>query len=630
MTKEKTFKEYLTALPKQQLISLFNNGEEGGKIISVNQAVTSLQARFTDSEYLSGVYDNLEPENRDLLRYLLFQGGSGADIGELSSSSVIDEDESAISVRLQLLQKMLLVFGVKSTPYRYFVFRDIRETMIPVLTDRWISIKAADKENGVSKTEGDPYSLFRDFVLFLLKLSIEPLRKTKTGFVNRKQVEHWSQLFTHSFVFTPDEKGVNPLSYDLFMEAALRHSLIEEDEKEIRLSENGDNYLDLDDKTKAALFYKAVADGCMKEKSEIVISMLQKAEGKGIPADDLASFLLLSKKKSKKCNGVDLLTRLTETKLIHSVVLKGGTKGYVASSLAEEVYGNGPLKVETAENATIMPTLEIMAPRFLSSTYLKKLFLCCEAVKSDAFITFKITKESVISGYERGVEPLELMQLLEKLSKNSLPQNVRFSLEDWSESWGAIAFEMHFVLRVKKPELYERIKGVVGTSTYVKEELPGTGFSINASNYPALMEILQKLGYNPKPYSTLSNHKGGRFKAKTFNGDSKFKTTIESTHTEFLLPEEIGKVKISNIGFGRKYGGKFVSLPFNELVHVINYAMLMEQCIEVELTTGKNVYFQPRELLLQLSEPKITGVNPLDAASIEIPLNTIDKIKVKE
>jgi hypothetical protein len=629
MTKEKTFKEYLSALPKQQLIALVQEGEGANKIVSVTQAVNQLFVKLTDETYLSTLYDSLDTESREVLRYLLFQGSIGADAVEISRFTAHCTDEEKFQLCVQQLQKILLVYGVRSAPYRYFVFKEIREIMVPLLINRWLAVFVPP---GISEPllaeNGDPYSLFRDFIIFLLKLASEPIRKTKGSTLNRKQMEHWTPLFTHKFDFSTAEKGTYPKAFSLLLEVSSKQGLLYEDEKEIKLSDDGEQFLDLDDAVKARIFYSTLIDGNQKEKTDIFLKILLLASGKPVMKEELHKFLLMNEKNG---NLSDLEDRLIALNLIQIKDVSSGKYGYLITSVGVEVLERKVFRIETANTITIMPTFEIMAPRFLSSKILKPLFLCCEAVKSDAFITFKISRESLFAGYEKGVAPKALVALLENSSHGVLPQNVRFSIEEWSDSWGALSFEMHFILRVKKPELYERVKGVVSGSSFVKEEFNGTGFSINASDYKALYEILEKLGYNPKPYSSLPMGECAQIRTSNyFQNNIVKKSFFETERTEFLLPEEFGKVKVMNGSLGRKYSGRMMRLPFNELVHVINYSMLMEQGIEVELTEGGNSYFQPKELLLHLSQPKVTGNNPHSGENVDIELAKIDRIRVKE
>jgi len=176
---------------------------------------------------------------------------------------------------------------------------------------------------------------------------------------------------------------------------------------------------------------------------------------------------------------------------------------------------------------------------------------------------------------------------------------------------------MHFLLRVKKPELYEKIRSVLSNTKFIAEELPGTGFSIRASDYQEVFSILTRLGYSPKPFTGPKNgadKKAVNILETYLSGKGE---TAGSGEEEFLFPEESEE--------------KIRPLRSNELVHVINYAILMEQGVEVEMKAGgTRVRLVPREIQLHLSEPRVTGVHPLNGDAVDVNLNEVDKIRVED
>ncbi len=616
MTKEKTLNDYLHSLPKPLLASITDE-KEGNGIVSVSQVISKAHAMLTEPARILSIYDALSEVSRTIFRFLIYQGGAGADPLRIASATGLASAKE-IEGEIEGLQSRLLICAIKSTPCRYFVFREVRTVLLPLLLNRWGSTLKCREVKSLEAGNGDGFLFYRDFMVFLSKLYSLGLRKTRGGSFNRKQLGEWLGLFGRNDNSAPEE-GM-PERMKLMLRVATEMELVFESDSELALSEEGLEYLDKSSQEQATLLYSKIVEMYNSDKIFILLQTCLQLSAVYFTKDDLQKFIA--------DNGEFL-------KLMQTVgFIDDGCR---VTTVGKALYEKQPLMPDYAESLTVLPNFEVIAPRILRPSIMKSLFVCCEEISSDSFITFKLTKESLYSGYEMGVEPHVFIETLEKATKGALPQNIKFSILEWSASWGAVSFEMRFILRVKKEDIYRKIREFLTSSNYSFEDMPNFGFSICASDYKELFDVLVKLGYNPKPYSGLPEGAKGRSRLLPFaSGRNKTRKRRapdfnDSPDEEFLLPSTSDRLFSTTRTAGSgKYGGRMENLPFNELVHIVNYAILMEFGIDLAFKSGSEIRLLPRELRLYLSAPKVVGLCPHSGKNIEVAIEDIHSIRVRE
>ncbi len=624
MTKEKTFRDYLNAIPKQSLTNLFY-GVDNKKIVSLSQVTTEINKKFFETKYLEQLLKGFSKDAHGIFVFMIMEGESGADIPAIRSH-FRGLSEEKINEELKGFQSHLLVFGVKTTPVRYYVFKEIREHLKPHIIEegrRTIHLK----EYKEIKSNGD--SLLRDVTLFLLFLLREPLRRTKNGGLNRKQLDVIIKSFENKMDFNATGETW-PSLFKLMHGFMHKKEFLDERNEEWRISEKGVRFLDMDVSEQAKGFYQYIIKEFKEEKMRMAMAMMKDFD-KAASADDMIRYFH-SKSEHDDRPLPEIFEWLFYCGLMDLADGNHQHSGFILSNRGREILDKKSLSGESSDKVTILPTFEIIAPRMLKSGLLKYLFMGCVLEKSDALLTFKITRESLIAGLNRGFESSDFLKRLIAMASHQIPQNIIYSIEEWLSSYGAVAFEMHFLLRVKKPELFDKIKGIFANTRYITEELPGTGFSINASDYQEVFSILTRLGYSPKPFAGPRNAGDVMKTPDILESYLELKGEEGGADTEFVFPDgnDDSAIIPRNKGQG-KYSGKLHSLPFNELVHVINYAILMERGVETEMKdSGTRVRMQPGELRLHLSEPVVAGSHPLNGEPLEIKINDIEKIRVED
>ena len=471
---------------------------------------------------------------------------------------------------------------------------------------------------------------FRDLVFLALYLLRGGLSKTKDGRVNKKHLDAIAGYFENRMDFgTYDPRAFDSL-FGLIFKFLVRKNIIDEDESGFYLSPKGKTWLVTRADERCREWLNFVMAENNDDKSRFLCAVLG-AGPEPVLCGDIAALFC----GGEPCgNGAlpPFIERLRVTGLIDMYIGDKGVSGLALSTRGAEMIAGTLPHLDREESITIMPNFEIVVPRQLEPETLAALFQICDIVKSDAMLTLKLTQASLYAGLDTGgVEPGRIGPLLSHTSPRGIPQNVLFSLNEWLAAYGIVSFEMHFILRVKNAELHERIKRIIAGTKFQWEELPGTGFSINASDYNEVFSILSRLGLSPKPFQD-SRRQGAQRERQGTILDEYLSGKVRESEDEFIVPEEKEEtIRVSGKVNG-KYGGKLKSLPYHELIHVINYSILMGSGLEIELkgVGEQHITIVPRELISHVSEPRMTGHSIVNGEPIEIKIDDIAKVRVGE
>ena len=111
-------------------------------------------------------------------------------------------------------------------------------------------------------------------------------------------------------------------------------------------------------------------------------------------------------------------------------------EGAVALGLAAEV---APAAGETTRALVVQPNFEmVFLPEVAGFAAAIALDRFADRVSMDRAIIYRLSRESVLRGLREGLPREEVLATLERLSGGPLPQNVRYSLEEWVARFGSI------------------------------------------------------------------------------------------------------------------------------------------------------------------------------------------------
>jgi hypothetical protein len=166
------------------------------------------------------------------------------------------------------------------------------------------------------------------------------------------------------------------------------------------------------------------------------------------------------------------------------------------SPLGRSYFYNDELKNEDNPGAVIVnPDATIVAMPDQLSIYGLHLLKSFTVLKDfDKIYNFQITKESLQEGLLLGNNINEFIEFLNFVSKNRVPQNVLFLINDWSEVLPIVNIEEGVVLlETGSSKLMESLMGQIKSKKIVKKELSDTAIIIYKNKVQEVMEVAEKL-----------------------------------------------------------------------------------------------------------------------------------------
>jgi len=128
----------------------------------------------------------------------------------------------------------------------------------------------------------------------------------------------------------------------------------------------------------------------------------------------------------------------------------------------------------------INPDFSMIIPKLDTSAYAQYILLSFSSItKNDVIINAKITKESVLHAYKRGFKTETVITILEKVSANTLPQNMSFLINEWIQQTLKIDINYGILLEVNHAAFLDEldfkhkdtvIRRVSDTCAIVKKE----------------------------------------------------------------------------------------------------------------------------------------------------------------
>lgn len=118
-----------------------------------------------------------------------------------------------------------------------------------------------------------------------------------------------------------------------------------------------------------------------------------------------------------------------------------------------------------------------------------------ERSKSDRIHHFRLTRGSVQAALKDGLSVAQVLQELTDRSRAPLPQNVRYTLEDWADQAGVLVLEGD-ELHGRRPEQIDRFLALAKVKPFVKERTSATTVALrDPAALDSLQEMVRDLGF---------------------------------------------------------------------------------------------------------------------------------------
>ena len=166
------------------------------------------------------------------------------------------------------------------------------------------------------------------------------------------------------------------------------------------------------------------------------------------------------------------------------------------SELGEYIFFKKEIRTHDDQNALYVNSdaTVIAMPEHLSlqSLHLLKSFAYLKSF--DNIYTFQLTKESLQEGILLGNSISEFKDFLHKFSKNQIPQNIMFSIEEWTNELPVVNIEEGVILlETSNAELKEKLLGSFQDKKIIRKDLSPTALVIEKGKVPDVMLVAEKL-----------------------------------------------------------------------------------------------------------------------------------------
>jgi len=186
------------------------------------------------------------------------------------------------------------------------------------------------------------------------------------------------------------------------------------------------------------------------------------------------------------------------------LIVSEGNQGkpfFYFTEIGKEILGEGnrSATVETAppEWCVLQPNFDLLTPPSVGYETLWSLDQLVEFRRRDVMTQFQITRSSVLHAMRRGWKQIELISFLEEICGGKIPQNVRFSVEEWCGRYGHITVRRVALVECAQPELADEIMHIPEVKQLLDERISDRHFTVAENEMKTLFRILQERGYEP-------------------------------------------------------------------------------------------------------------------------------------
>ncbi len=200
-----------------------------------------------------------------------------------------------------------------------------------------------------------------------------------------------------------------------------------------------------------------------------------------------------------------------------------------------------PMDEAQGESFTIQPNFEAIVGPELKPRIRFIMELMADRTSRDTVLCYSIKQEGIARAREQGMTTDQIMRFFHEHSRTPIPQNVGFSIEEWSNSYGSIFFEKVMLMRCRDEAISERVVHSPEIAPYILEQISDTAIIVSASHIKTLSQKLKKAGFLPEAYEddTVSTDRtDSHFEAKSLDTVLK-DNRLPTIYQNFIFPSEL-------------------------------------------------------------------------------------------
>ncbi len=514
--------ECLRRLSSQHVMKIARDVGFEGRSLSP-ELLGWLPGRIKDVAYLSGVTSRLSEEEVTALKMVALCGGGNGIVVEKCHQKLNELTRkwrrNGAKVLEALIRAGLVYTGRENYRQIYFIPCDLRDPVVRVLMPSILS-RVVAAGDGARGADPEPLVPTRHIHLFLSYLKKNQVKVAQGGTIYRRaQRDIISSLGVPDDL--PDEtesfQSVHPLHLSFIINYCKRRGLIlETEQREIQPSAKVEEWVSSPAAAKAVDVFTSLFEEWVRPDPDVqtmLAIMDYIPEGRWVSFRallDEMEYLSLEHSwhglETRLSKAVKMLTYagvLARVDLGGNLAMRLTAPGRILTSLVmgrpapspDEAFNDIPLE----DSFFLQGTFEMLVPANIEPFILWKVEQIADLVKPDQMLIYKISRQSIYRALSSGMSSQSIMAFLKRHSKNDIPQNVSYSIEEWSKGYGRVEFVDALILHCDSEELANEIKASKRMQSYVLGEVGPRHLIIDKSKYAEALEALQNEGYMPKP-----------------------------------------------------------------------------------------------------------------------------------
>jgi hypothetical protein len=137
---------------------------------------------------------------------------------------------------------------------------------------------------------------------------------------------------------------------------------------------------------------------------------------------------------------------------------------------------------EPEKNIYLNPDFSLMVPLTeVSSACAFRIMAWSEIIKDDIILNTQISRSSIVTAQKRGLSPELFIKTLRDHSKNPIPKNMEFQLNEWSKQTLKITITNSVLIKSSRADFFDEIMYVKNLADSI--EVIGTGYAIVHRKY---------------------------------------------------------------------------------------------------------------------------------------------------
>lgn len=439
------------------------------------------------------------------------------------------------------------------------------------------------------------------------RIDLGAAKLTRTGELNRRQRPYLREAFFHLDALSSHAQD---LCLDLSLQFLSDHEWI--DEREGVLELNADGRRAVED---PALLESSMAHWWLRRAFRTDASWWEQISVRAMTGED--ALRVWGWLDSQVLRGPAVWSRLP-TRLAESIalgrmetVVEHGAIAWIGPPGKDPPPPDRPVLV----TADLLAYLSPMAPL----RWRRSLETASRRESAGIVSCYRFTRETIL---EAAAHPLVGQELASFLDELDTPVSVGRVLREWLESRRTCQFETLRILRVREPSRFRELSALPSIQALIHESIPDWGFVLDPLQEVHLRRELSALGYDPPVVAEEQP------KANLWRTNSSDQPLPPVQDWRFDPPLE--EARRSSVSANSKYGEGLKELPFQDLLRVIEYAILTDAEVEVVLKGASAKPLKIRILRLdKRHEPVSISFRTIGAREDrDTPLEQVRKIRI--